>query len=275
MARLENPFGIVINKAREGCQLSKTELGQRVGLTEQRVTEIEQSRFKPDDATLRRIAAAVNLHPDRLVAIAQDRYMPSPVDLGRWGCIAQITQPCEGVPTHSFLIWDTQTRDAALFDTAGSAPIHRAIQERRLRLTMLCLTHTHEDHVVDWEQIVQRYQPTILASPAEPLPGAKFVREGDLLRCRSLTLRVLETDGHSPGSLTFVVSGFAGRIPDVAVVGDAIFAGSIGGPKISFERVFSKVRDKILTLPGDRWSLPGPGPLMTVGEEKQNNPFFH
>ncbi|MBI4024216.1 MAG: hypothetical protein HY360_04490 [Verrucomicrobia bacterium] len=70
------------------------------------------------------------------------------------------------------------------------------------------------------------------------------------------------------------MSGFGGGLPDAAVVGDAIFAGSLGSAKASYSRLFANVRDKILALPDDTLLLPGHGPLMTADEEKHNNPFF-
>ena len=60
----------------------------------------------------------------------------------------------------------------------------------------------------------------------------------------------------------------------MGIVGDAIFAGSIGTGFISWDTAKQKVRDQILTLPPDTLLCPGHGPLTTVAEEKANNPFF-
>jgi glyoxylase-like metal-dependent hydrolase (beta-lactamase superfamily II) len=60
----------------------------------------------------------------------------------------------------------------------------------------------------------------------------------------------------------------------VAVVGDAIFAGSIGRGNQSWELARQKVSEQIFTLPPATLICPGHGPLTTVGEEKANNPFF-
>jgi glyoxylase-like metal-dependent hydrolase (beta-lactamase superfamily II) len=60
----------------------------------------------------------------------------------------------------------------------------------------------------------------------------------------------------------------------VAVVGDAIFAGSIGRGNTSWDLARQKVREQIFTLPDTTLICPGHGPLTTVGEEKENNPFF-
>jgi glyoxylase-like metal-dependent hydrolase (beta-lactamase superfamily II) len=58
------------------------------------------------------------------------------------------------------------------------------------------------------------------------------------------------------------------------VVGDAIFAGSMGGGLVSYADALANNRKSIFTLPDDTVICPGHGPLTTVGEEKQHNPFY-
>jgi glyoxylase-like metal-dependent hydrolase (beta-lactamase superfamily II) len=79
------------------------------------------------------------------------------------------------------------------------------------------------------------------------------------------------TWGHSKGGITYLVRGLA---RPVAVVGDAIFAGSMGGGIVSYNDALNTNREQILTLPDETVICPGHGPLTTVGEEKRNNPFF-
>ena len=62
--------------------------------------------------------------------------------------------------------------------------------------------------------------------------------------------------------------------PHVAIVGDALFAGSIGRGNQSWELARQKVREQIFSLPPDTLLCPGHGPLTTVAEEKAHNPFF-
>jgi glyoxylase-like metal-dependent hydrolase (beta-lactamase superfamily II) len=57
-------------------------------------------------------------------------------------------------------------------------------------------------------------------------------------------------------------------------VGDAIFAGSMGGGLVDYREALRTNRESIFTLPEDTVICPGHGPLTTVGEEKQHNPFF-
>ncbi len=68
-----------------------------------------------------------------------------------------------------------------------------------------------------------------------------------------------------------MVSGLAKRI---AVVGDAIFAGSMGGGGVSYADALRTNREELLTLPDDTVVCPGHGPLTTIGEERLHNPFF-
>jgi glyoxylase-like metal-dependent hydrolase (beta-lactamase superfamily II) len=68
-----------------------------------------------------------------------------------------------------------------------------------------------------------------------------------------------------------MVSGLPNRI---AVVGDAMFAGSMGGGGVSYADALQTNRQNILSLPDDTILCPGHGPLTTVGQEKVNNPFF-
>ena len=79
------------------------------------------------------------------------------------------------------------------------------------------------------------------------------------------------TSGHSKGGTTYLVEGLARPL---AIVGDAIFAGSMGGGMVSFDDAWKNNREKILTLPDETVLCPGHGPLTSVSEEKRNNPFF-
>ena len=73
------------------------------------------------------------------------------------------------------------------------------------------------------------------------------------------------------GGTTYAVSGLA---RPVAVVGDAMFAGSMGGGKVSYADALRTNREHILSLPDETIVCPGHGPMSSVGEEKGHNPFF-
>ena len=97
------------------------------------------------------------------------------------------------------------------------------------------------------------------------------ITEGFSHTCGSLSLNTLHTHGHAVGGMSYVIEGLERPI---AVVGDAVFAGSMGGGMISYKDALRTNREKIMTLPDDTVLCSGHGPMTTVSEEKKNNPFF-
>ena len=73
------------------------------------------------------------------------------------------------------------------------------------------------------------------------------------------------------GGLTYVITGLA---RPVAIVGDALFAGSMGGGVVSYADALETNRREIFTLPDDTVICPGHGPMTSVAEEKHHNPFY-
>ena len=82
------------------------------------------------------------------------------------------------------------------------------------------------------------------------------------------------TPGHAPDGVTYLIHNWPEDAPPVAIVGDAIFAGSMGRGNQSWTLAREKVRTQILTLPGETLLCPGHGPVTTVAEERAHNPFF-
>src|SRR5204862_1093740 len=105
----------------------------------------------------------------------------------------------------------------------------------------------------------------------EAIDGAQTFEAGKRFSVGALQIETRQTKGHSPGGITFVVSGLPNPI---AVVGDAMFAASMGGGAVSYADALKTNRENILPLPDDTILCPGHGPLTTVGEEKVHNPFF-
>ena len=87
----------------------------------------------------------------------------------------------------------------------------------------------------------------------------------------NLTIDTRLTWGHARGGITFVVTGLD---RPVAVVGDALFAQSMGGGMISFTDALQTSGEQIMTLPDNTVICPGHGPMTSVAEEKRVNPFF-
>jgi glyoxylase-like metal-dependent hydrolase (beta-lactamase superfamily II) len=103
------------------------------------------------------------------------------------------------------------------------------------------------------------------------LEGAQALTSEERFELGELRIDLLQTSGHSLGGITYWVRGLQ---RPVAIVGDAIFAGSMGGGMVSYEDALRNNREQILTLLDTTIICPGHGPLTTVGQEKSGNPFF-
>jgi len=136
---------------------------------------------------------------------------------------------------------------------------------------LILLTHAHADHVADLPRLREETGGNVFAPSRELVPGAEPVEEGKQFRLGSLEVDTQLTWGHSPGGMTYVVTGLARPI---AIVGDSLFAGSMGGGNVSYQDALQNNLEKILTLPNETIICPGHGPMTTVGEEKEHNPFF-
>jgi glyoxylase-like metal-dependent hydrolase (beta-lactamase superfamily II) len=99
-------------------------------------------------------------------------------------------------------------------------------------------------------------------------------RANDFIHLGSLRITNRDTPGHAEDGVTYIVGNWQEDAPHVAIVGDAIFAGSIGRGNQSWDLAKQKIREQILSLPPETLICPGHGPLTTVAEEKEHNPFF-
>jgi glyoxylase-like metal-dependent hydrolase (beta-lactamase superfamily II) len=173
---------------------------------------------------------------------------------------------------NAYLVFDPKTRQVAAFDTGADAdPMLQFIRDKQLHLELILLTHTHTDHVFDLDRLKKSASADAFVSEREPLTGSTPFPDGKTFTLGALTIETRRTSGHARGGTTFVVTGLAQRL---AVVGDALFAGSMGGGMVDYEEALRTNRAGIFTSPDDTIVCPGHGPLTTVGEEKAHNPFF-
>jgi glyoxylase-like metal-dependent hydrolase (beta-lactamase superfamily II) len=173
---------------------------------------------------------------------------------------------------NAYLVWDPATRAAAAFDTgADCSEMVRFAKREKLNLKLILLTHAHSDHVSDLPHLREETGAQVFAPARESVPGAESIDEGKRFRLGNLEIDTRLTWGHSPGGMTYVVNG---RARPIAIVGDSLFAGSMGGGNVSYDDALRNNLEKILTLPDETIICPGHGPMTTVGEEKEHNPFF-
>jgi hydroxyacylglutathione hydrolase len=272
MARipLEDNFNDVINKAQRGMQISDADLAQRAEVSLEDLAAIKAG--KPLDAVVRRVARHLRLSAAALEALAHKRWYPQLPDFPKG--FAAFNTPHEDMMVNSYLIWDPRARVAAAFDTGSNCEaMLDLIHAEGLRLHYIFLTHTHQDHVADLPRLAAETKAEVWASELEPAPhpGAKTFKENAHFHVGALSIKTLFTFGHSPGQTTYFVSGLSWP---VAVVGDSLFASSMGGSPTRYADQFRNNKEKIFTLPRDTVLACGHGPLTTLAQEKQHNPFF-
>ena len=268
MIDLEDNFADVVGKAQRGLGISDSELAKKSGANADAIRQVRDGSV--DETTLRAIAPALDLDPRALVDLARGKYKPQPIE--NFDGLAQFTTDYNGMLVNAYLAWDPESKHAIAFDTGADANgMLKLATKENLSIKMILLTHAHPDHVADLPRLREETGAQIYAPAREPVPGAENIDEGKHFRPGKLDIEVRLTWGHSPGGLTFVVTGLA---RPVAVVGDSMFAGSMGGGSVSYKDAVQNNLEKILTLPDDTIICPGHGPMTSVGEEKKHNPFF-
>jgi glyoxylase-like metal-dependent hydrolase (beta-lactamase superfamily II) len=271
---LEDHPGDVIRKARAMSNVSPGDAARAAGLSESALAALEdsgQAQGTPNFDVLGQTLGVSGAKLKKLVA----GWKPSEKDLSVWRELRCITTTAQDTTVNCYFIWDEVSREAALFDTGWEAePILRLIEENQLVLRHLFITHTHEDHIAALSKIREAFPKVRLHSSSKNVPVDQRNRKNDFIHLGSLRITNRETPGHAEDGTTYVIGTWPEDAPHVAIVGDAIFAGSIGRGNQSWEVAKAKVREQIFSLPPETLICPGHGPLTTVAEEKENNPFF-
>jgi len=271
---LEDHVGDVIRKARAMTGVTAEAAAKAAGLSAEELAGLEdsgKSARKPDYRTL---AALVGLNGAKLETLSAG-WLPAPTDLGTWRELRQITTPRGGNTVHCYLLWDEVTREAALFDTGFEAEaVFKVLEENGAELKHLFITHSHHDHIEGLPAIKERFPTLRIHTDTKGAPPQHRNRRNDCVHVGSLRVSNRETPGHAEDGVTYLIGNWPDDAAHVAVVGDAIFAGSMGGAKEHGELAKAKVREQILVLPPDTLICSGHGPLTTVAQEKASNPFF-
>lgn len=144
---------------------------------------------------------------------------------------------------------------------------------RALTLEQLIDTHTHADHLSGTRMLKQLLDLPVVQHIKAPSPGVdRHVQQGDELACGKLTMRVLDTPGHTPDSLSLVLDGvvFTGDVLLIGGTGRADFAGGDAGEQ------YDSITGQLFTLPDETVVLPAHdyrgNTSSTIGAEKRDNP---
>ena len=271
---LEDNYTDIIAKAQRGLKITDEQLAARAEIPLGELTTLKAGQF--NEAVARRIARHLRLHPGALANLATQKWHPEhPVFHSGF---AAFNSPCEDMTVNSYLIWDHRLRHAALFDPGASGEkILDFLNAEKLDLRHIFLTHAHDDHIADLAKLLStlttKNPPEIWISAREAaeVPGAKPFADNTIFHVGNIALRTYPTSGHSPGGTTYYTDALSHPL---AIVGDSIFAGSMGGSMTAYDEAIKNNWKYIFSLPRDTVLACGHGPLTTLAQEKKNNPFF-
>ena len=194
--------------------------------------------------------------------------------------------------TNCYLLWD-EHGEGILIDPADEAPrILQLLTQHNVHLRMILLTHAHFDHMLATGELLRETGAALalhemdapaLSDPCRNLAGLfgsgvmptltadRLLCEGDTVAVGDMSLAVLHTPGHTPGSCCYYVQT-QGRL----FAGDTLFAGSAGRtdfPGGSAAQLRLSLQ-RLAELPEETKVYPGHDAMTTIGEERIYNPFI-
>ncbi len=191
------------------------------------------------------------------------------------------------------VIGDEQSYEAIVIDPGDDIEqVVALIQKHNLQVKQIVITHAHIDHVGGAMKLRAATGAPILLNQNDYAllkmldvqaawigmanPGKveidQSLSSNDVVKAGSLAAQVLHTPGHTEGSICLYFP-----VERTLIAGDTLFARSIGRtdlPGGSYEKILRSIHDHVLALPDDTTVVPGHGPLTTIGEERESNPFL-
>ncbi|MCY6958573.1 MBL fold metallo-hydrolase [Clostridium brassicae] len=186
-----------------------------------------------------------------------------------------------------YILIDENTKDASIIDPGGDAKLLiKEVEKLEVNPKYILLTHGHMDHVGAVNDVKEKYNIPVyinlkdkkMMNEGQDVFGATWkgtsedteINEGDILTLGSLEIKCIETPGHTPGGMCFIVR-------NVVFTGDTLFEGSIGRTDFvggDYNALIKNIKEKLMILPEDTIVLPGHGPKSNIGYEKRSNPFL-
>ncbi len=201
--------------------------------------------------------------------------------------------PVTPLQQNSSIIWSTETMEAAIVDPGGEAErLASAVEELKVKVTAVWLTHGHVDHAGAAGAIKEMFGVPIIGPHEKDqflldeieascskygIEGGmnvtpdRYLQEGDKVELAGIVFDVYECPGHTPGHIVLVQ-------PDdsFAFVGDVLFRGSVGRtdfPYGNHEDLIQSIVQKLWPLGNEITFLSGHSPPSTFGQERRDNPF--
>ncbi len=276
---LEDFFGDIVGKARNGLGVSDRDITTRTGLSAGDLGRIGSYDLIPDDETIRALASILELDGDKLVGIAHG-WVP---EKGNDAVETEATLVdrvilSAGMEVNAYVLKCKRSGKGALVDAGGQPDLIEGLISRvDADITHILLTHGHGDHVGALSDMKRATGARVHCSQTDAgMLGSQrseidvFVEEGWNDAVGEVPVTAFALPGHTPGGI--------GYYADTAFFsGDALFAGSLGGVRsgdAAYRGQIEAVWNKVLSLPESVSVFPGHGPMTTVAEERAYNPYF-
>lgn len=186
-----------------------------------------------------------------------------------------------------YILIDEETMVGCIIDPGGDADrLANIIDELNIEIKFILLTHGHMDHVGGVEVLREKYNvPVYINGKDKELmekgtqvfgriwgktPEDKELKDEEIIKLGSLDIRCIETPGHTPGGMSFLVN-------NVVFTGDTLFHGSVGRcdlPGGNQSQLIESIKNKLMILDDEIVVLPGHEGESNIKFERQYNPFL-
>ncbi|RWR15117.1 MBL fold metallo-hydrolase [Siminovitchia fortis] len=201
--------------------------------------------------------------------------------------------PLGPLQTNCYLLFDEEKQCIVIDPGANGEGLIEYIEQEGLKPLAICLTHAHFDHIGAVEDVRNHWNipvyihenekewlldPSLNGSARHPMqpiagkPADHFIQEEGTLSIGPFTMQILETPGHSPGSVSYYLKDI-----ETVFSGDALFNGGIGRTDLlggDHATLIDSIHSKLLTLPDHTIVLPGHGLSTTIEDERTSNPYL-
>lgn len=188
---------------------------------------------------------------------------------------------------NAYIVGDPVSKEAVVIDPGSDySKIQKIINKNLLKLKYVINTHGHGDHIGADDEfnvpiLIHHLDAEFLNNPTKNLSvyygfslkvvsPVRFLEDGHKIEIGNISLQVLHTPGHTPGSICL-------KYDNILFSGDTLFYEGVGRtdfPDASERDLFKSIKEKLFNLNDETIVYPGHGSSTTIGHEKENNPFL-